>query len=86
MFYLLLRDNALRNKLVKGLKARGISAPFHYIPLHSAPAGLRLGRTVGDMAVTDRVSGTLIRLPMWPGVLDDVETVVAAIVEVLAEE
>ena len=83
MFYLLLRDNKLRNHMIKSLRERGISAPFHYIPLHSAPAGLKLGRSVGDMEVTNRISSTLLRLPMWNGAEAEVPAVASAIEEIL---
>jgi dTDP-4-amino-4,6-dideoxygalactose transaminase len=83
MFYLLLRDNDLRNHMIKELRDRGISAPFHYVPLHSAEAGQKLGRAVGDMAVTDRISSTLIRLPMWVGVDEHVPQIVAEIENIL---
>lgn len=85
MFYLLMRDNDLRNHLIKELRERGISAPFHYIPLHSAPAGKKLGRAVGDMAVTDKVSSTLIRLPLWVGVSEHIPTIVSAIEDILSK-
>jgi dTDP-4-amino-4,6-dideoxygalactose transaminase len=38
---------------------------FHYVPLHSAPAGRKFGRTAGPMAVTDDVSARLLRLPLY---------------------
>jgi dTDP-4-amino-4,6-dideoxygalactose transaminase len=40
---------------------------FHYVPLHSAPAGRRFGRVAGSMAVTDDCSARLVRLPLWIG-------------------
>jgi len=40
---------------------------FHYVPLHSSPAGRRFGRAHGSMTVTDSVSGRLARLPLWLG-------------------
>lgn len=64
MFYLTLRDLADRTAFIDHMKAHHIGAPFHYVPLHSAPAGRKFGRTVGDMTVTGRVSATLVRLPM----------------------
>lgn len=75
--HLRLADHEQRNDMVRFLADRGISAPFHYIPLHSSRAGLRHGRLAGSADVTDRVSQTLIRLPLWPGV--PVEPVVDAI-------
>jgi dTDP-4-amino-4,6-dideoxygalactose transaminase len=56
----------------------------HYIPLHSAPAGQRYGRTGSDMSVTDDRSARLIRLPLWLGMGDSTPAlVVAALTETL---
>jgi dTDP-4-amino-4,6-dideoxygalactose transaminase len=49
-----------------------IGAIFHYIPLHSSPAGRRYGRTNGELPVTDAVSERLVRLPLWIGLEDEV--------------
>ena len=68
MYYLLLKQPEQRDQLIQHLKAEGIYSVFHYIPLHSAPAGRLYGRTHGDLSVTDRVSETLVRLPLWIGV------------------
>lgn len=65
MFYLLFNDLETRSEYISYLKERGIYAPFHYIPLHSAPSGQRYCRYEGDMAVTDKVAETLVRLPMY---------------------
>lgn len=46
-------------------------AVFHYVPLHSSPAGQRFGRTTGSLAVTDSASARLLRLPLWVGMTDD---------------
>lgn len=65
MFYLLFNDLDTRTRFIKYLKENEITSVFHYIPLHSAPAGLKYGRYVGDMKVTNKVSDTLVRLPMY---------------------
>ena len=65
MFYVLLKDLAMRSRLIAHLKARGIHSVFHYVPLHSAPAGRKFGRAAGSMAVTDDVSERLLRLPLY---------------------
>ena len=52
------------------MKADRIATPFHYVPLHSAPAGLRFARTSGQMANTEDLSGRLIRLPLYPQMAD----------------
>jgi dTDP-4-amino-4,6-dideoxygalactose transaminase len=65
MFYVLARDLAERTALIQHLKARGIYAVFHYVPLHTSPAGHRFGRASGALAVTDDVASRLIRLPLY---------------------
>ncbi len=67
MFYVLLAPGLDRQALLQALKAQGIGAVFHYVPLHSSPGGRRFGRAVGGMAVTDDLSERLIRLPLWIG-------------------
>jgi len=65
MFYIKAKDLAERTELISFMKEAGVMLVFHYIPLHSAPAGLKYGRYVGDMKVTNKVSDTLVRLPMY---------------------
>ena len=65
MFYVLLQDLAARTRLIAHLKTRGIHSVFHYVPLHSSPAGRKFGRVAGPMTVTDDVSGRLLRLPLY---------------------
>jgi dTDP-4-amino-4,6-dideoxygalactose transaminase len=67
LYYLLMPSLEQRTALIRDLKARDINAVFHYVPLHSSPAGKRFGRASGTMAVTDSVSERLVRLPMWIG-------------------
>jgi dTDP-4-amino-4,6-dideoxygalactose transaminase len=67
MYYILLRSEADRQKVLAGLKENGIGAVFHYVPLHSSPAGLRFGRAHGDLSRTTSLSQRLVRLPMWVG-------------------
>lgn len=80
IFWLLLESEAVRADLIRYLQARDINAVFHYVPLHSAPAGRKYGRVSGDLAVTDQVSNRLLRLPLYY-TLDDgeVDRVVRAI-------
>lgn len=82
MYYLLLPSVEARTNFIAKMKSLGVNTVFHYIPLHSAPAGRRYARAHGDLAVTDRVSETLVRLPLWAGleerqqeVLDAADTV-----------
>jgi dTDP-4-amino-4,6-dideoxygalactose transaminase len=65
LYYLLLPSLKARIGLSAALRAEGILAPFHYVPLHSAPAGRRMGRVHGPIAVTDYISDRLLRLPLW---------------------
>lgn len=67
MFYLKTKDLAERTALLDHLKAAGIMAVFHYVPLHSASAGARYGRFHGEDAVTTRDSERLLRLPLFYG-------------------
>jgi dTDP-4-amino-4,6-dideoxygalactose transaminase len=70
LYYLLLPDEASRDALIAHLRSHGIVALFHYVPLHSSPAGLRFARTQGPISTTDDVSSRLVRLPLWVG-MDD---------------
>jgi dTDP-4-amino-4,6-dideoxygalactose transaminase len=65
LYYLLMQDVQSRDRLIRELAEQGIVAPFHYIPLHSSPAGRRYGRGASDLAVTMDVSNRLIRLPLY---------------------
>ncbi len=67
MFYIKAKDLVERTRLIAYLKENGISAVFHYIPLHSAPAGLRYGRFFGEDKYTTKESERLTRLPMYYG-------------------
>jgi dTDP-4-amino-4,6-dideoxygalactose transaminase len=70
IYYILLQSEAERRRVLEGLKQHGIGAVFHYVPLHSSPAGMRFGRTHGDLLLTTSLSERLIRLPMWFGLSD----------------
>ena len=71
MYYIKTKDLDERTKLTKFLKEDGISAVFHYIPLHSSPAGLKFGRFCGEDKYTTAESERLLRLPMYYGLSDD---------------
>ena len=80
MYYILVNDLEARASLLDHLKSKGVDAVFHYVPLHSSPAGTRYGRTIGDLAVTDDVSERVVRLPLWVGLGDsEVSKVVSAV-------
>lgn len=65
MLYFLMQDIEDRTAFIDHMRNHGIGTPFHYVPLHSAPAGKRHGRARGSMKVTNRISDTLVRLPMF---------------------
>lgn len=65
IFFCLARSHAEQVELLGHLRNRGVSAVFHYVPLHSSVAGRRFGRTCGDLAVTDELSSRLLRLPLY---------------------
>jgi len=71
MYYILLSPGIDRTAVLGKLRDSGIHAVFHYVPLHSAPGGLRYGRVHGNMTNTDNQSSQLIRLPIWYGITKD---------------
>lgn len=71
MFYLKTKDLAERTELLKHLKANEIGAVFHYVPLHSAPAGHKFGRFNGQDVHTTKESERLIRLPLYYGITEE---------------
>jgi dTDP-4-amino-4,6-dideoxygalactose transaminase len=70
-YYVLAGEGLARADLLAALKEDGIGAVFHYVPLHSSPAGRRYGRAAGPLTVTDEASARLIRLPLWPAMTDE---------------
>ena len=65
MFYIKLKDLEERTAFIRFMKENGIWCVFHYVPLHSAPAGLRYGRFSGEDVYTTKESDRLVRLPMY---------------------
>lgn len=65
MMYLLLPDQARRDRLIAQLRQRGINAVFHYVPLHASPMGQKLGYRPEDLPVSLSVSSRLVRLPFY---------------------
>lgn len=85
MYYILLPDLRTRTKLISDLKERDIQGVFHYVPLHSSPAGRQFGRAAGDLSVTENLSDRLLRLPLWLGLEEHQSRVIKAIFDVLEE-
>ena len=65
MFYVKLKDLDERTRFISYLKTHGVQSVFHYIPLHSAPAGYKFGRFSGEDLYTTKESERLTRLPMY---------------------
>ena len=67
IFYFRMHTEKERNRCIEALKKKGIEATFHFLPLHASPYGMKvLGYNAGDFPVTERVSRTLLRLPIYP--------------------
>ncbi|MEE0800091.1 MAG: dTDP-4-amino-4,6-dideoxygalactose transaminase [Gemmiger sp.] len=80
LFYIKLRDLGQRTAFIAYLKVHGVSSVFHYVPLHSAPAGLKYGRFDGEDVYTTKESNRLARLPLYYGLTDeDIDYVVDTI-------
>jgi dTDP-4-amino-4,6-dideoxygalactose transaminase len=79
MFHLRLPSGEIRDRFISHMSIHGIGTPFHYVPLHLSPMGGRVGRMSGDCSVTETVSATLVRLPLFRGMTEsDLERVVEA--------
>lgn len=71
LYYILLNDLATRTSLIEYLKRKGVLSVFHYIPLHSSPAGKKFTRSSGKLPVTNSTSNTLLRLPLYYDMKED---------------
>lgn len=82
MYYLKAKSLEERTELINFLRERDIQAVFHYVPLHSAPAGLKFGRFVGDDVYTTAESDRLLRLPLYYGIGEEnTQKVISAVKE-----
>ncbi len=70
LYHVLLAPGVDRQMVLRKLKDNGVNSVFHYVPLHSSPAGRRFGRAHGDLPLTTSLSERLIRLPMWVGLTE----------------
>ncbi|QDL54442.1 dTDP-4-amino-4,6-dideoxygalactose transaminase [Rhodoferax aquaticus] len=71
MYYVLVSPDTDRQAVLNEFRRQSIATVFHYIPLHSSPAGIRYGRVHGSMEVTTTQSERLIRLPLWFGITSE---------------
>lgn len=81
MYYIKVKDIEERTELIKFLEKHGIMAVFHYIPLHTAPAGKRFGRFFGEDRYTTKESERLLRLPMYYELTPDEVTEITGVVK-----
>lgn len=81
MFYFKVKDLDVRTALLERFKRDNIGAVFHYIPLHSAPAGLKFGRFEGEDIYTTKESERLVRLPMYYGLTSQEIEAVCDVIE-----
>jgi dTDP-4-amino-4,6-dideoxygalactose transaminase len=67
LYYLVLPTAAARDSFIAAMRSDGVATSFHYVPLHSSPAGRRFGRSIRDLPQTEQLSRRLVRLPLWTG-------------------
>lgn len=79
LYYVILPSRRERDAVLSGLKTSGVEAQFHYIPLHTSPAGRAFGRPHGELAVATDMAARLVRLPLWYGMTEEVERVLATL-------
>ena len=84
MYYLLLPSLTTRTNFIERAREAGIQCVFHYVPLHSAPAGRRISRTHGMLAVTDELADRLVRLPLWLGLETEQSRLIKQLLELVA--
>jgi dTDP-4-amino-4,6-dideoxygalactose transaminase len=80
MYYLLMPSLDTRTAFIERLQSAGINPVFHYVPLHSSPFGRSAGRWAGDMTNTEAAGERLVRLPLWIGLEDQLESVIAEVI------
>jgi dTDP-4-amino-4,6-dideoxygalactose transaminase len=81
IFYVIFKDCQKRDLFIDCMRGHGVQCVFHYVPLHTAPAGILYSRTSGSLQVTDRLSSSIVRLPLFVGV--EVDRVLEAIEKTL---
>ena len=87
MFYIKLRNLEERTRYIVYMKEREIQTVFHYVPLHSAPAGLKFGRFSGEDEYTTNESERLVRLPLYYGLKEeDIEKTIKTTIAFFRED
>lgn len=87
MYYIILRNEEERANLITAFKENEITAPFHYIPLHLSPMGVKYGYKKGDLPITEEYSSRLLRLPLYFDMTDeDINKVIKVMTDFLDGE
>ncbi len=81
MYYVLLPPEIDRQRVLDEFKRNDIGAVFHYVPLHSSPAGQQHGRADGELIITNSLAERLIRLPLWMGITEDQQIEIVAVLK-----
>lgn len=81
MYYVLLSPEIDRQIVLSKMKRNEINSVFHYVPLHSSPAGQRYGRVHGVLDVTNRQAERLVRLPLWVGLVREQQARIVALLD-----
>ena len=68
MYYLVFADSSKRNLFLELMRDRGVNCAFHYVPLHSPSFGKTVSRSIGDLPNTQKISESIVRLPLYIGV------------------
>lgn len=88
IYYFTLSNPDLRSGFLREIKKKGVECVFHYVPLHSSVMGRENCVIASDMSITNRVSNSIVRLPIWPGIeenLDFIEDKVSSVLESLTK-
>jgi len=85
MYYLLLPDLVARTAFINRMRQNKIASVFHYVPLHRAPAGERFGRAHGELPITVDLADRLVRLPLWVGLEEQIDVVIAEVFSALGQ-
>lgn len=81
MYYVLLPPEIDRDAVINAMRGAEVYAVFHYVPLHSSPAGQRFGRMNGSLEITNRPAERLLRLPLWVGLSHEQQFKVISVLE-----
>ncbi|WP_269622694.1 dTDP-4-amino-4,6-dideoxygalactose transaminase [Prochlorococcus marinus] len=76
IFYLILKDQKMRNSFISKMKEQSISCLFHYIPLHESSYAKKLNLDHNELPITKSISNRIVRLPLWLGIEDKLDYII----------